>query len=104
MPLRMFKLKPGQKTHYRVSVPGRVTGSPLFLTADRPQEGLSLELALSLSSSTKGVIANGRVPLARGYLAVIQEVERQLLQVIDEGRDGEVWFELQHQGELERHV
>ena len=104
MPLRMFKLKPGEQTLYRVSVPGRVTDSPLVLTASRPEEGLSVELDLRLSGSSYGQIAHGRVPLAAGYLAVIQEVERQLCQVVDEGQDGEVWFELQHESGLERHV
>ena len=103
MPLRMFKLKPGEKMLYRVSVPGRVSDSPLSLEASRPQEGLSIELELRLVGADCEELAPGRVPLAAGYLAVIQEVERQLLRVVEAGQDGEVWFELLSDAQLERH-
>ena len=103
MPLRMFKLKPGERTTYLVSVPGRVTDSPIALVASRPQEGLSLELELRLAGAGCEELVPGRVPLASGYLAVIQEVERQLVQVVEEGQGGDVWFELLPHTELERH-
>ena len=101
MPLRMFKLRPGGKTLYRVSVPAMTMEASLFLEAVRPSEGLSLELELRLLNSHGQLISHGRAQLADGYLAVISEVERQLRQVFDDF-SGELWFELHLENESER--
>ncbi|MFT5284464.1 MAG: hypothetical protein ACI8TQ_000620 [Planctomycetota bacterium] len=101
MPLRMFKLRPGEKTRYQVSVPAVTMDASLYLEAFRPSEGLSVELELRLLDSHSNLISHGRAQIADGYLAVISEVERQLRPVFDD-YSGELWFELHLKNDSER--
>ena len=96
MPLRMFELSPGTRTRYRVVTRGQVPPDGLMLEASRPEEGLSVELELQLVDSGGEVLSSGRVPLDRGSLAVIREVERQVETVTGQAPSPD--FELVHLG------
>lgn len=77
MPLAMFRLQPGQALDYALHFPGLPLG-PLGLRAGRPDEGRSAELELQLFDPEAGRLGRGRVPIERGYLAVVREIDRQL--------------------------
>jgi hypothetical protein len=78
MPLRMFRLAPGQSARYRVRPVGGGERPELTLLVLRPDEGRSPELQLELFDPFGGLVDVGRVPLDQGYLAVLREVNSQL--------------------------
>ena len=78
MPLRMFRLAPGQSARYRVRPVGGGERPELSLMVLRPDEGRSPELQLELFDPFGGLVDVGRVPLDEGYLAVLREVRNQL--------------------------
>jgi hypothetical protein len=88
----MFQLLPGRRTLYRVVSLESPPSAEFLLEASRPDEGLSVELELRLRDHEGAELACGRVPLDRGYLAVVREVERQVEQAV--GRAPSPDFEL----------
>ena len=78
MPLRMFRLSPGQSTRYRVCPAGGVDRPELSLVVSRPDEGLSRELELELFDAHGGLVDVGRVRIDQGYIAVLRELRSQL--------------------------
>ena len=78
MPLRMFRLEPGQTARYRVRPVGGGDRPELSLVVLRPDEGRSTELQLELFDSRGGLVDVGRVRLDQGYLAVLRELKSQL--------------------------
>jgi hypothetical protein len=78
MPLRMFRLAPGQSARYRVRPVGGGERPELSLLVQRPDEGRSTELQLELFDPYGGLVDVGRVRLDQGYLAVLREVRSQL--------------------------
>ena len=78
MPLEMFRLPPGGLLRYRVGFPGRAEAPRFGLQVSRPDEGPSPHLELRLSDAKGAAIGRGRVPIDRGYLAVLREVARQV--------------------------
>jgi hypothetical protein len=81
MPLRMFRLAPGQSARYRVRPVGGGERPELSLMVLRPDEGRSPELQLELFDPSGGLVDVGRVPLDQGYLAVLRELRNQLQSV-----------------------
>ncbi len=77
MPLRMFRLGPGESVRYRVRPVGGGDRAELRLHVVRPDEGSSTDLELSLTDVAGGVLDLGRIPLDGGYMAVLREVRRQ---------------------------
>ena len=78
MPLQMYRLAPGNGLRYQIKFVGNPTREGLGLVVVRPNEGLSVELELRLIDSDGKYVGRGRVPIDRGYLAVVDEVRRQL--------------------------
>ena len=78
MPLRMFRLTPGQSARYRVRPVGGGERPELSLMVLRPDEGRSPHLQLELFDSIGGLVDVGRVPIDAGYLAVLRELRNQL--------------------------
>ena len=78
MPLRMFRLTPGQSARYLVRPVGGGDRPELSLTVVRPDEGPSSQLQLELFDPCGGLVDVGRVPLDQGFLAVLREVKNQL--------------------------
>jgi hypothetical protein len=78
MPLRMFRLSPGQSTCYRVCPVGGGDRAELSLVVSRPDEGQSRELELELFDAHGGLVDVGRVRIDQGYIAVLREVRSQL--------------------------
>ena len=78
MPLRMFRLMPGQSARFRVRPVGGGERPELTLVALRPDEGRSSQLQLELFDPQGGLVDVGRVPIDEGYLAVLREVKNQL--------------------------
>jgi len=81
MTVRMFRLEPGASLRYQVRPVGGRARPQLSLLVLRPDEGPSTELELCVSGvdPSGAVVADrGRVPLDKGYLAVVLEVRRQI--------------------------
>lgn len=78
MPLRMFRLVPGQSARYRVRPVGGGDRPELTLVVTRPDEGRSTQLELELFDPRGGLVDVGRVPIDEGYMAVLREVRNQL--------------------------
>ncbi len=85
MPLRIYKLSPGESVTYDLRPVGPSASAtesgcsePLHVRVERPREGASVELELNLMSASGVGLASGRVPLERGYMAVVQELRREL--------------------------
>lgn len=78
MPLRMFRLAPGQSARFLVRPVGGGERSELSLVVVRPDEGPSTQLQLELHDSGGGLVDVGRIPIDEGYLAVLKEIRSQL--------------------------
>ena len=81
MPLRIYKLLPGEQVSYDlrpVSVPNGQVATPLVVRVERPREGLSVELEITLAEPGGVGLTSSRVPIERGYMAVVQELQREL--------------------------
>jgi hypothetical protein len=78
MPLRMFRLLPGQSATFRVRPVGGGDRPELSLAVFRPDEGRSPQLLLELYDARGGLVDTGRVALDQGYAAVLHEVRQQL--------------------------
>lgn len=79
MPLTMFRLAPGEAISYEIHLLQRPTAKGLRLDATRLREGPAADLVLALRDARGEPLSEGRVPIDRGYLAVVREVRRQLL-------------------------
>ena len=78
MSATIFRLQPGEAACYRVRPIGQPGREELRLDVQRPDEGPSPELVLSVSDADGRKLDSGRIPLERGYLAVVIEVRRQI--------------------------
>jgi hypothetical protein len=76
-------------------ITGRADGRSPSLLVRRPDEGQRAELELALVDPGGRQLGRGRVPIDRGYLAVLREVRRQLHDagLIDGG--GELGLEIE---------
>ena len=77
MPLRIYRLLPGEHALYTLRPVGAAGLPRLDLRVERPDEGASVELEVVLCDPEGAEHSNGRVPLERGYMAVVREVRRQ---------------------------
>jgi len=74
----MFRLAPGEATFFEVHLVQHPTATGLRLSATRPHEGRSVDLLLELQGRDGRTLSQGRVPIDRGYLAILFELRRQL--------------------------
>ena len=89
MPLRMFRLAPGQTARYRVRPVGGPPRPELQLAVTRPDEGRSTQLELCLHDSGGGMVDSGRVPIDAGYMAVLKALRDQFNSVSNWREDKE---------------